>query len=421
MNYTMRRETRDLEFKESISNTFLKTVSAFANYGDGRILFGVDDDGKVVGLPDLSQTCLDIENRINDSIFPVPDYRLEINKDQTITLWVYKGMNTPYLYKNKAYRRSDAASVEVDRLALNRLILTGNNQTFEDLPSQSDVLAFSVLEEHLEKQIGISKLNQDILKTLGLFTGAGQYTHAADLLADENSFPGIDIVRFGDSIDEIHERNRIEHISILTQYTDTLQYFRTQYQFERVVGAERRSIELIPEKAMREAVANSLVHRMWDIRASIHIGFFPNRIEITSPGGLPDGLSEDEYLYHRISVLRNPKLANVFFRLGYIENFGTGVQRIIDAYAESQAKPDFFITDNAVRITLPVLDAVPQMTQDELLVFKVLPENRLMSRKEIEEQTPFTRVKVIRVLNELVQKKAIRKTGVGRGTKYMRV
>ncbi|MBS6256933.1 hypothetical protein [Megasphaera massiliensis] len=80
----------------------------------------------------------------------------------------------------------------------------------------------------------------------------------------------------------------------------------------------------------------------------------------------------------------------------------------------------FFITDNAVRITLPVLDAVPQMTQDELLVFKVLPENRLMSRKEIEEQTPFTRVKVIRVLNELVQKKAIRKTGVGRGTKYMR-
>lgn len=172
---------------------------------------------------------------------------------------------------------------------------------------------------------------------------------------------------------------------------------------------------------MREAVANSLVHRMWDIRASIHIGFFPNRIEITSPGGLPDGLSEDEYLYHRISVLRNPKLANVFFRLGYIENFGTGVQRIIDAYAESQAKPDFFITDNAVRITLPVLDAVPQMTQDELLVFKVLPENRLMSRKEIEEQTPFTRVKVIRVLNELVQKKAIRKTGVGRGTKYMRV
>lgn len=100
MNYTMRRETRDLEFKESISNTFLKTVSAFANYGDGRILFGVDDDGKVVGLPDLSQTCLDIENRINDSIFPVPDYRLEINKDQTVTLWVYKGTNTPYLYKN---------------------------------------------------------------------------------------------------------------------------------------------------------------------------------------------------------------------------------------------------------------------------------------------------------------------------------
>ena len=87
----MRRETRNLEFKESVSNTFLKTVSAFANYGDGRILFGVDDNGKIVGMSDLPQTCLNIENRINDSISPLPEYRLEINDDDTITLWVYKG------------------------------------------------------------------------------------------------------------------------------------------------------------------------------------------------------------------------------------------------------------------------------------------------------------------------------------------
>ena len=136
----MRRETRDLEFKESVSNTFLKTVSAFANYGDGRILFGVDDDGKAIGLSDLTQTCLDIENRINDSISPLPKYRLEINENNTITLWVYKGTNTPYLYKNKAYRRSDSASIEVDRLELNRLILAGTNQDFEDLPARTQQL-----------------------------------------------------------------------------------------------------------------------------------------------------------------------------------------------------------------------------------------------------------------------------------------
>lgn len=73
------KENRKLEFKESITNTFLKTVSAFANYDGGTILFGVDDNGKVVGLENLDQQCLDIENRINDSIKPKPDYSISTN------------------------------------------------------------------------------------------------------------------------------------------------------------------------------------------------------------------------------------------------------------------------------------------------------------------------------------------------------
>ena len=77
------RETRIVEFKETITNTFLKTVSAFSNYDGGTILFGVDDDGNIKGLPDVKQACLDIENKINDSITPQPDYTLEIqNNDQ---------------------------------------------------------------------------------------------------------------------------------------------------------------------------------------------------------------------------------------------------------------------------------------------------------------------------------------------------
>lgn len=371
-------------------------------------------------MSDLSQTCLNIENRITDSISPLPEYRLEINDDDTITLWVYKGENTPYLYKNKAYRRSDSASIEVDRLELNRLILAGMNQDFEDLTAQTQQLTFHVLEQCMEKHVGIEKLNQDILKTLGFFTVQGQYNHAAELLADENSFSGVDMIRFGNSIDEICERKKIEHVSILAQYHDALCFFRTQYQYEKIVGAERHVVERIPEKAMREALANSLVHRVWDVRTPIHIGFFPDYIEITSPGGLPEGMAKEEYLYHRISILRNPKIANVFYRLGYIESFGTGVQRIINAYAESQVKPDFFITENAVRITLPILQAAPKLTQDETILLRVFPSNRIMSRKEIETQTSFTKAKIIRLLNALVHKEVIQKMGIGRGTRYMR-
>ena len=132
------RETRILEFKETITNTFLKTVSAFSNYNGGTILFGVDDDGNVKGLPDVKQACLDIENKINDSISPQPNYTLEIqNNDQTIKLTVKSGLQKPYLYKSKAYKRNDTATIEVDTLEFSRLVLDGKNISFENCASHS--------------------------------------------------------------------------------------------------------------------------------------------------------------------------------------------------------------------------------------------------------------------------------------------
>ena len=103
---------------------FCKTVSAFSNYNGGMILFGVDDDGNVKGLPDVKQACLDIENKINDSISPQPNYMLELqNNDQTIKLTVKSGLQKPYLYKSKAYKRNDTATIEVDTLEFSRLVL----------------------------------------------------------------------------------------------------------------------------------------------------------------------------------------------------------------------------------------------------------------------------------------------------------
>ena len=100
--------------KETITNTFLKTVSAFSNYDGGTIFFGVDDNGNVKGLPDVKQACLDIENKITDSISPQPNYTLEIqNNEQTIKLTVKSGLQKQYLYKSKAYKRNDTATIEV--------------------------------------------------------------------------------------------------------------------------------------------------------------------------------------------------------------------------------------------------------------------------------------------------------------------
>ncbi len=417
----MERESSTLEYKEDITNTFLKTVSAFANYQDGKIIFGVRDDGTVKGIPQAVQKCLDIENKINDSISPQPDYMLKINEDnQTIVLTVKKGDNPPYLYKNKAYRRSDSASLEVDRLALNRLILEGTHRYFEDLPAANSSLTFSILSREMKKHLGVSQVDTDVLKTLGFYTAEGKFSHVAELFSDQNPFPGVDMMVFGRSINEIRERIKIQGCSVLFLFQQSVERIAREYQVEKIDGVERRMVEKIPSQAIREAVANALVHRTWDIPTAIRVAMYPDKVEITSPGGLPAGISQEEYLHHQISILRNPKLANVFYRLGYIEAFGTGIQRILYAYRQSRVKPDFQVTDHIIQVMLPLVDAMPPLDQEEQRICDVFPENGLLSRQEIEQATGLEKTKVIRLLNRLVGKKAVLKVGKGRGTRYQR-
>lgn len=151
------KEKRSFEVKERVTNTFLKTVSAYANFSDGIIRFGITDDGKFVGIEDAGNACLDIENRINDSISPVPDYRISVDDDtNVITLEVKEGIYKPYYYKSKAYKRNDTATIEVDRLELNRLILEGEDRSYDELVSDVKDLEFTILEGKMKEQLGIS-------------------------------------------------------------------------------------------------------------------------------------------------------------------------------------------------------------------------------------------------------------------------
>lgn len=415
----MMKEKKNLEFKENIdTNSYLKTISAFANYGNGSIIFGITDAGDVVGVSDSQTVCLNLENRINDSIKPAPDYTLEIQEDSTIRLTVYEGVYKPYLYKGKAYTRHDTSTVEVDRLSYMRLILEGSNQTFEELPSEKQDLTFSILEKEFIQTMGIKELNQDIMKTLELYSDKDGYNHAAALLADRNEFKGIDIIRFGDTIDEIMERESFEGISILSQLDKSADMFRKYYQYERIESTERKLVDKIPEKAFREAIANALVHRTWDVKASIRVSMFQDRIEISSPRGLPPGISQEEYLHGQVSILRNPILGNVFFRLKYIEKFGTGILRINHAYADSIEKPSYRIFENSIQVVLPLLKSAESLTGFEKEILNLLRQHNAMSRAEISSKTGLEKGKTIRILNGMLAKNIILKQGSTRSVKY---
>jgi len=414
------RETRTLEFKETITNTFLKTVSAFSNYDGGTIYFGIDDDGNIKGLKDVKQACLDIENKINDSISPQPNYTMEIqNNDQTIKLTVKSGIQKPYLYKSKAFKRNDTATIEADTLELSRLILEGKNISFEELPCRQQELSFEILHRKLKEHIQIEAFNQDTLRTLNLYDNNNGYNNAAAILADTNHFPGIDIVKFGENISIIQKRATFENRSILEVYEKSIDVFRDYYQYEVIQGADREKVEKIPEAAFREAIANALIHRAWDIASQIRVLMFDDRIEVISPGGLPSGITEEEYLSGKLSVLRNRNLANVFYRLGFVEIFGTGITRIKHLYEEGLIKPDFEVSENTIKIVLPVFEKNLNLTENEQTVYKFLSKTMLKPISEIAPYVPFGRSKTTQLLKGMEQKGIVVVEGKGRGTKYI--
>lgn len=413
------RETRTLEFKETITNTFLKTVSAFSNYEGGVILFGIDDDGKVKGMADVKQSCLDIENKINDSISPQPDYKIEIQSDNTIKLTIKTGIQKPYLYKSKAYKRNDTATIEMDTLEFSRLVLEGKNIRFEELPCKEQKLTFEILHQKLKESIQIETFNKDTLKTLNLYDNTNGYNNAAGLLADKNHFPGIDIVKFGENISIIQKRATFDNRSILEVYDKTIEIFKDYYSYEVIQQAERKNIEKIPETAFREAIANALIHRVWDVESQIRVMMFEDRIEIISPGGLPAGITEEEYLSGKLSVLRNRNLANVFYRLGFVEIFGTGITRIKQVYEAGLQKPDFEVSENTIKIILPVLEENINLTDDEMVVYKILSKTVLKPISEIAPYVSFGKSKTTQLLKAMGDKGVVTVEGKGRGTKYI--
>lgn len=268
--------------------------------------------------------------------------------------------------------------------------------------------------------MGIEKLGTDTLISLGL-SGKRGFNRAAELLADENEYPGIDVVIFGENLSTIRKRVEIGHTSLLHQYETVLGLYKDQYQKEVIQGSIRQLEEDIPETALREALVNALIHRNWSVPGNIQVHMFNDRIEVRSPGGLPDGVTKEAYLSDTISLSRNPQLAYVFLRLNLIERLGTGIRRIRESYAGSDATPDFLVNDSSIMITLPVKHSLPAMTKEQADFYEQMNPNILYSRKDLEALTGFKRAKLMRLIGELSERKLLKFQGTGRSRKYSRL
>ena len=144
---------------------------------------------------------------------------------------------------------------------------------------------------------------------------------------------------------------------------------------------------------------------------------YDDKIEIISPGGLPSGISEAEYLRGGISIFRNRIIGNIFLRLQMIEKLGTGIRRINEAYIDSKRKPAYELTDKSIKILLPVISEKNDLTDDEEIIYNLL-KNKILSSSAIIEQCNFGKTKTIKLLNQLVARGYIVTIGNGKATQY---
>lgn len=430
-------ESKYIEYKSGYTKTLLKTISAFANYHDGHILIGVDDDGTAVGVHNAEDVRLSVENAVNDAVKPRPYY--EIHEEmhggkKIIVIKVYKGDHTPYTINNKAYKRMDTSSVQVDRHAFEELILLGRNMSFETLPSENQRLSFNKLEEKLVQALNVGHVTEDLLVTLRLKNNE-QFNHAAALLSDTNPLASssVRLIAYDDeSVLNIRDRQELKNISVLEQFDRCMEFYRKHINISEIIkGSYRETVEEIPLVAYREAVANGIVHRDYSRPVDLRIEIFANRVEIVSPGGLPVGISENEYIEGRVSIPRNQVLADIFFRLKIIEKLATGIRRIKEHYRDHEVKPKFEINENSIVVILPKTNQPEanayrpmepdayELNENEQLIYRLLEAGNALSRSAIEEGLGLKKSQTIDLLSHLRELNLVAQIGRGRSTKYM--
>lgn len=370
-------ESDVLEFKRELPSKdkkVMKTVVAFANCRGGRIIFGLDDKTQeIIGVPDAERARLQdsVTDMISDICVPqiFPSYSWRSVKGKSLfVVEVPPSSQTPYYIKTEGlekgvYVRVGATTRVASAEKIRELQLKGQNTTFdsvfergaEPVNRRDAEQVCQMIQEYLgdsSKPVGVNQLvSWGLLKR-----EAGELypSNAYRVLSGRGiHFSGIQCAVFQGN-EKVNFLDRKEFFGPACEQLENAQRFLMQYlRCAAVIESTRRDdVYEIPMKALRELVANAILHRNYLVHAFIQISIFDNRVEIVSPGELYDNLTVEEML-SGYSRLRNPLLADVFRKMNIVEQWGTGIQRVLQACASAGlASPEVTVSGNTVRMMI---------------------------------------------------------------------
>lgn len=431
-------EGLNVELKREYTDDIKKTVIAFANTSGGIIYIGIDDNMQVVGVVDGDDTILRISGSVRNSIKPdvtlFVDYHLEeMDGKIVVVVEVQKGTSSPYYLSGKGIRpegvfvRQGASTVPASDSAIISMIKQTDGDRYEELRSLYQELTFVEADKAFrDREINFG--SQQMI-SLGIKTTDGVYTNLGLLLSDQCRHTIKMAVYEGFQKYVFRDRREFEG-SLLKQLNDAYEFIEKNNR----VRAEYKGLQRIdehdyPVEAIREALLNSLVHREYSFSSSTLISIFENRIEFTSVGGLVKGITYDDIMLG-VSIARNEKLANVFYRLGLIESYGTGIPKIMRSYEGSTKQPVIETTDNAFKIVLPNQnsqkesgEATGQALDDEQFagVLHLLSTKSAIIRKDVDEHLGVSQSTSSRILKSMIERGLIKNVGKGKSTRYEKI
>lgn len=431
----MYREDQSTELKLELTKDIKKEIVAFANTNNGTIYIGVNDNGEIIGLKNAEKDLEALSGMIREGIksdltLYTKIYIERIEGKDIIVVKVSEAPNKPYYLSDKGlkttgvYLRHGNVSVQANEEVIKKLLIESNSNSFENNVSNIQDLHFEYLKR-VFKNHNID-IEENKFKTLNIVNLDNKYTNLGLLLSDECPYSIKCAIFNGNNKLEFRDRKEFTG-SVLKQVNDTFEYLDLYNKTKgKIIGLERIDTKDYPEYALREALLNAIIHRDYNFTGSILVSLFDDHFEITSLGGLVKGLSIED-LYNGVSESRNPNLANIFYRLKYVESFGTGIGRIIESYKDYDKEPLIINTENAFKVTLYNINYTKEenikilptnLTQEEQVV-EYLKKNNKINRIIVESLLDVSKTRANDILNKMIEENIIIQIGVGKNVHYV--
>ena len=358
---------KKLSLEERKPKSWCKSVSAFANTLGGSLIWGISNEDEIVGLVNPSSDAEKISEIIKNRLNPIPEFKLRFHKTEDekvlIILDIFKGEETPYYYSAdgdlEAYVRVGNESVKATPTELKRLVLRGKNTSYDSQNSTYKIedFAYTQLRARYKKWTGNSFEEKDLV-SFGIVNEDGCLTNAGVLLVDDSPirwsrlfctrWNGLN--KSGGTVDALDDAEYSGSVISLIEDGEAFIKRNAKKMWKKTSNSRIEMPEYV-ERSYHEALVNAVVHRDYLVNGSeVHIDIYDDRMEIYSPGGMPDGsVIQERDPLSVPSTRRNPVLADVFNRLGYMERKGSGFEKIISGYEfqvnYSKEKKPFFLSD----------------------------------------------------------------------------